>query len=292
MSKEVKTALYIGKIKIKPSRIIVFVIMIILVTFSALPLIYLVSSAFKPLDEMFVFPPVFITKRPTMANFSELLTALNSSSVPFTRYFFNSIVVTTASVLGAVFVCSLAAYAMTKLRLPFAKAIFNIIVASLMISPPAAAIINFILINAMGLRNNYLALIIPKLAGSYFFFLLKQSFQELPNEIIEAAKIDGCEYWKIYTKIIIPLSKPALATVLVFAFVGTWNDYSSVLLYIDKQSLKTLPLALAMLQGGAGQIARQGAFAAAALLTTIPTIIIFLIGQSKVIKTMAHSGIK
>lgn len=266
--------------------------MICLVSFTALPLVYLVSTAFKPVDELFVFPPVFITKRPTLANFNELLLAMNSSDVPFTRYLFNSIVVTVLTVGGAVVVCSMAAFSLTKLKLPFAKLIFNIIVASLMIAPPAAAIINYIIINKLGWINTYWAIIIPKMAGSYYFFLLKQNFQELPNELIEAAKIDGCVHWKIYTKIVIPLSKPALATIIVFSFVASWNDYYSALIYINDQALKTLPLALQMLQGGAGQVARAGAFGAAALLTTAPTIIIFLILQSKVVKTMAHSGIK
>jgi ABC-type glycerol-3-phosphate transport system permease component len=161
-----------------------------------------------------------------------------------------------------------------------------------MIAPPAAAIINYIILERLGLINTYWAILLPSFAGSYYFFLLKQCFQELPNELIEAAKIDGCESWRIYTKIVMPLSKPALSTVLVFSFVNNWNNYNSVMLYIHDEALKTLPLALAMLQGGAGQIARQGAFGAAALLTTAPVIIIFLIMQSKVVKTMAHSGIK
>ena len=104
--------------------------------------------------------------------------------------------------------------------------------------------------------------------------------------------MDGCSPMRIYFKMILPLSKPALATVVVFAFVANWNDFYSALLYINKDALKTLPLALQMLQGGVGQVARAGAFNAAALLTTAPTIILFLIMQSKVVKTMAHTGIK
>jgi ABC-type glycerol-3-phosphate transport system permease component len=266
--------------------------MFALISFTSMPLVYLVSTAFKPIDELFVFPPVFITTRPTMANFNELLTALSNSTVPFTRYFFNSVVVTAATVCGSLLVCSMGAYSLSKLKLPFKRLIFNIIVASLMIAPPAAATINYIILQRLHLVNTYWAILLPSFAGSYYFFLLKQCFQELPNELIEAAKIDGCESWRIYTKIIMPLSKPALSTVFVFSFVNNWNNYNSVMLYIHDEALKTLPLALAMLQGGAGQIARQGAFGAAALLTTAPVIIVFLIMQSKVVKTMAHSGIK
>lgn len=278
--------------KIRFTRVLLYMVVLALLVFTTMPLVYLVSTAFKPLDELFVFPPVFITTRPTMANFKELLSALNNSTVPFTRYFFNSVVVTFASVGGSLLVCSMGAFSLCKMQLPGKKIIFNIIVASLMIAPPAAAIINYIIIDKMHLVNTYWAILLPSFAGSYYFFLLKQNIQELPNELIEAAKIDGCATWKIYSKIVMPLSKPALATVFVFSFVNTWNNYNSVMLYIHDEALKTLPLALAMLQGGNGQIARKGAFGAAALLTTAPVIIIFLIMQSKVVKTMAHSGIK
>lgn len=278
--------------KLKPGRLAVYIFMILVVAFTSMPLIYLISTAFKPIDELFVFPPVFITRRPTLDNFKELFTALTSSTVPFTRYLFNSLFVTTCQVFGSLLVCSMAAFAITKLKMPFAKAIFNVIVASLMIAPPASAIINYIIINKLGWINTYWALIIPKLATPYYFFLLKQCFQDLPNELIEAARVDGCVHWQIYTKIVVPLSAPALATVVVFSFVGSWNDFYTALIYINDQALKTLPLALQMLQGGAGQVARQGAFGAAALLTTAPTIIIFVCLQSKVVKTMAYSGIK
>ncbi len=280
------------KLKFSLSKLFLYIFLIALVSFTALPLVYLVSSAFKPLDELFLFPPRFFVKRPTFNNFTELLTAVSSSTVPFTRYFFNSAFVSMASVGMSVIVCSMATYSITKLKLPFAKMFFNLIVAALMFSPPAAAISNYILVNKLGMMNTYWALIIPKVAGSYYFFLMRQNFILIPDVIVESARIDGCNPWKIYTKIIMPLSKPVLATITVFSFVANWNDFHSPLIYINKQALKTLPLALQMLQGGAGQVARSGAMAAAALLTTAPTIIVFVFMQSKVINTMAHTGIK
>lgn len=280
------------KIKIKLNDIILYLFMTALVVFTALPLVYLAVSAFKPLDELFLFPPRFFVQRPTLSNFSELLAAMDSSTVPFTRYFFNSVFVSIVTVVLAVYVCSLATYAMTKMKLPFKDLIFSVVVATLMFSPSVTQISSYIIVTKLHMVNTVYALIVPKIAGSYFFFLLKQNMQEIPDALLESAKLDGCGHFKIYTSIILPLSKPILATVVVFAFIASWNDFYSPLIYINKQALKTLPLALQMLQGGVGQVARSGAMAVATLLSTAPTIIVFLLMQSKVVKTMAHTGIK
>ncbi len=278
--------------QISVSRIFLYIVLLALTAFMALPLIYMIVTAFKPVSELFVFPPKFFTKNPTLQNFSELLLAVDGTSVPFSRYVFNSLLVTVLTVVAAVVVCSLASFAMTKMRLPFKNAIFYIITAALMFSPPVAQLSNFISISNMGMLNTYFALILPKVSGAMFFFLLKQNMEQLPDAIIEAAKVDGCGYMRIFVKIIMPLSGPVIATVVVLAFVASWNDFTSPMMYINQEALKTLPLALQSLQGGAGQVARSGAMAAATFLTTVPTITVFLFSQSKMIKTMAHSGIK
>jgi ABC-type glycerol-3-phosphate transport system permease component len=278
--------------KVNYSRIAVYVLVIALVTFTAMPLVYLVNTAVKPLDEMFVFPPEFFVRRPTFRNFTELFTVLDNSTVPFLRYLFNSFFVSVVTVGGTVLVCTMGAFAIKKLKLPHANGVFNLIIATLMFSPPVSQITNYLLISQLHMMNTVWAMIIPKIAGSYFLFLLAQNFGEIPDALLEAAKIDGCSYWGLYSKMVIPLTRPAWATAIVFAFVASWNDFTGPMLYIQNESLKTLPLALQLLQGGTGQVARQGAFAAATLLTTLPTIIVFVSMQSKVIKTMAHSGIK
>lgn len=282
--------IHLGKIKI--SKIFLYIILLALVSFMALPLVYMTVTAFKPTSELFVFPPRFFTRNPTLNNFSELLLAVDSTTVPFTRYIFNSLLVTVLTVFAAVIICSMASFAMTKMRLPFSNAIFYIITAALMFSPPVAQLSNFITISNMGLLNSYFSLILPNVAGAMFFFLMKQNMEQLPDAIIEAAKVDGCGYLKIYLKLIMPLSGPVIATVIVLAFVASWNDFTAPMMYINEESLKTLPLALQSLQGGAGQVARSGAMAAATFLTTVPTIIVFLFSQSRMIKTMAFSGIK
>lgn len=280
------------KINIKLSNIILYVFMTALVTFTVLPLVYLAASAFKPLDELFLFPPRFFVKNPTFNNFVELLSAMDNSSVPFTRYLFNSTFVSVVTIVFSVYLCSLASFSMTKMKLPYKNLIFSLIVATLMFSPSVTQISSYIIVTKLHMVNTMSALIIPKIASSYFFFLLKQNMQEIPEALLESAKMEGYGYFKIYFKIIMPLSRPVLATVVVFAFIASWNDFYSPLIYINKQALKTLPLALQMLQGGAGQVARSGAMAAAAFVSTVPTIIVFLIMQSKVVKTMAHTGIK
>lgn len=278
--------------RIHMSRVLLYIFMIAMVSFTALPLIYMVVSAFKPLDELFIFPPRFFVRNPTFNNFSELLLAMDSGCVPFTRYIFNSLWISLITVFVTVVVCSMGAFALTKIKLPGGKVIFNIIVATLMFSPPVTQITNYLIVQQLHMLDSSLSLIIPKIAGSYYLFLLKQNFGEIPDALLEAAKIDGCGYVGLYAKIIMPTTRPAWATAIVFAFVASWNDFMGAMVYIQSSVKKTLPLALQMLQGGAGQVARQGAFQAATLITTLPTIIIFTAMQSKVIDTMNHAGIK
>ncbi len=284
----------IGKrhIHIKPSKIALYIFLIALVSFTALPLLYLINATFKPLDELLEFPPKIFVRDPTISNFTDLLTAAGSSTVPFTRNFFNSFFITVCTVLIAVVTCTTAAFSMTKLRLPGKKLLFDIIVAALMFCAPAVKISSYMIINGLGLTNNYLALILPGAASSLYFFLVKQNVEQIPDSILESARIDGCNTMSVYLKMIVPLSKPVVATVIVFAFTASWNDFYSAMLYINDEAMKTLPLALQMLQGGVGQVARQGAMMAATFVTTLPVVIVFVFMQSKVIKTMAHSGIK
>lgn len=278
--------------KIKPGRVGIYVFLIALVAFTAMPLIYLVSSAFKPLYEIYAFPPKYFVENPTLGNFTQLLSAMGSSSVPFSRYFFNSFLVTIMVVVLAIFVCSMAAYAMTKCRLPAKRGWFNFIVAAMMFSAPATQIASYLIINKLGLVNTYFALVLPAVATPMYLFLMKQNVELIPDAIIESARMDGCTTFRIYRSMIMPLSKPVIATVVVFAFNASWNDAYGPMLYINVDAMKTLPLALSMLQGGVGTVARSGAMMAASLLTTIPVIVVFVFMQSKVIKTMAHSGIK
>lgn len=267
---------------------------IALTAFAALPLIYLISCAFKPIDEILRFPPLFIVRKPTLANFKSLFLSLSSTTVPFLRYVFNSLMVTVVTVAASVIICSMGAFGLVKHH-PFgARRIMDLVIVALMFSPYVTQIPNYLLVINLGLNNSYGALILPKVAVAYNFFLMERFMGQIPNQILEAARIDGAEERHIFWQIVMPLLKPAWSTLIVFAFVASWNDGFSPLVYIQNQAMKTLPLAMQTISGGTGvsDLGRMGAAMAAALITTLPTIIIFVIMQGRVIQTMAYSGIK
>ncbi len=274
--------------------ILLYAIMILLVLFTVLPLVYVVVTAFKPLDELFVFPPRFYVKNPTTKNFTDLVISLGSSTVPFTRYAFNSIVVTTAVVILTVMVSSLAAYSLVKFKPVGGKLVFDLILIALMFSPHVTKIPSYMIVNGLGLIDSYWALILPNIAVAYNCFLMRQFIQQYPDELIEAARIDGAGEFKIFIKMVMPALAPAWSTLVVFSFVSNWNDYFSPLIYVTSQAMKTLPLALQTISGGAAgmSVGRAGAVAASTLLMTAPTVILFTIMQGRVMETMTYSGIK
>lgn len=261
--------------------------------FMLMPLVYMVSTAFKPLEEMFLYPPRFFVRTPTLQNFSDLMIAINGLSVPFSRYFFNSLLVTLCVTAGNVIICSMAAYPLAKYpRMPGAKLFFNIVIATLMFAPEVTQIPRYLIASQLHLIDTYAGLILPLLAGSYGMFLMKQFMEQLPIEIIEAAKVDGASEWTIFWKIVMPLVRPAWITLILLSFISTWNDYFTPLVFTRSEQMKTLPLVLSTLGGGPGVVARTGAVAAASLIVTIPTLLLFLFLQRYVMETMAHSGIK
>lgn len=275
-------------------RSVVTVFMIFLVAFTALPLIYIVNAAFKPLDELFLFPPTFFVKHPTGKNFRDLVISLGSSTVPFLRYVFNSVFVSLCVVVGTVIISSTAAFALSKLELPFKAFWFNLIISALMFSNHVTTIPRYLVIESMGLYNSYTALILPQIAVAYNVFLMKQFLDQYPDQIMEAAHIDGAGDFLTFIKIVFPGQKPVVATMVVLTFVSCWNDFFSPLVYTSSQTMKTLPLVLQTISGGAGasSVSRAGAVSAASLLMILPVIIIFTLMQGKVMETMTQSGIK
>ena len=276
------------------SQFILYFFLALLVLFTALPLIYVVSTAFKPMDELFLFPPKFLTNRPVLDNFYGLFASLDNASVPFTRYIFNSLVNSLAVVLGTTVVSTMAAYGLVKHKPAGSGFIFSLILAALMFSAHVTQIPNYMVVEGMGLLNTYWALILPKVATAFNMFLMKQFMEQMPDEYIEAARIDGANEFQIFMKIACPFVKPAMATLVVFTFVGTWNDYFSPLIFTNSNAMKTLPLAIQSIAGGPGaaSLATAGTMAAASFVMIIPTVAIYSAMQSKVINTMSYSGIK
>ncbi len=274
------------------SRLMLYVLLAAMVVISAMPLFVMVCRALMPLEELFVYPPRLVVKNPTLRNFSDLLTSLSSSTVPFTRYIFNSLFTTVTTVVLSVIVSCMGAFGLVKHKPAGANAIFAVVLAALMFSKHVTQIPNYLVVNKLGLVNSYFALIIPKIAVAYNFFLVKQFCEQLPDSILEAARIDGAKEFHVFWTIAMPLLRPAWTTLAVFSFVENWNDYFSPLIFISSNALKTLPLALQTLGGGAGVVARYGTVGAATFLTTLPSVLVFAIMRGKVMETMSFSGIK
>ena len=275
--------------KLSFGRILLNLFLLALVAFTSLPIVYAICTAFKPLHELLAYPPRFFVRNPTLSNFADLFLVFEGSEIPFTRYIFNSLSTTIIIVILNVLFSSTGAYGLVKHKVPCSNLLFSIIVAALMFSTQVTQIPTYMLVNKMHLIDTYASLIITKIAVAYNFFLMKQFLEQFPNDLLEAARLDGAGEWKIFFSIVMPSVKPAWSTLVVFSFVNNWNDYFTPLIYTRSQALKTLPLALQSIGTG---VAVAGAVAAATLIMIIPTILVFTLMQSKVMETMTYSGIK
>ncbi|WP_409273502.1 carbohydrate ABC transporter permease [Neobacillus sp. SCS-31] len=285
--------------KINPSKFHIsqlkfFAILIPLAIFMAMPIVFIFFHAFKPLDELFAYPPRFFVEKPTMANFQDLFATMNDTGVPISRFLFNSIIVTLAVVFLTVLISTMAGYALSKKDFRLKKTIFEINTLALMFVPAAVMIPRYLLIEKLGLINMFIVHILPLLAMPIGLFLVKQFIDQIPDELIEAAKLDGASDFQIFTKIIIPLVKPAIATIAILSFQLVWNSAETSAFYVNDEGLKTFAFYMSTLtsQVTGNSVAGQGMAAAASLIMFIPNLIIFIILQSQVMNTMAHSGIK
>lgn len=255
---------------------------------SILPLVLIISNAFKPLDEIFLYPPNFIVKHPTLDNFRDLGVVLGTSLVPFSRYFFNTVLVTVLGTLGHLVIASMCAYPLAKFKVPGATFIMGLVTYSLMFPASVTAIPNYMMLNWLGLIDSYWAIILPVIASSLGLYLMKQFMQDVPMELIESAKIDGASDFKIYRKIVMPLVKPASITLIILNFKALWAADGST--YIYREDYKMLSYALNQI-ASAGP-ARQGTLAAVSLIMITVPIVMFIISQNHMLDTMAHSGMK
>ena len=270
-----------------------YVLLTVLAIFMLLPLVYIFNHALKPYTELFLYPPRIFVQKPTLNSFFELYTITRDSLVPMSRYLFNSIFVTAVSVITVCVISSLCAYALSKHTFPGRKMLFTIIIVSLMFVPETVEIPRYIVLAKLGFINTYWAHILPHLAAPVGVFLMKQFMDQIPNEMLEAAKMDGAREWTIFMKIAMPLAMPALLTIFIIQFQATWINPSTSVLYMTDDAMKTFPFYMTTLTNvAANNVARQGAAAAAFLVLFLPNLFIFLIFQSRVISTMAHSGIK
>lgn len=274
------------------SQIPFYLVLLPMLLVTTLPLIFIVSHAFKPLDELYAYPPKIFASRLTLDNFQNLFLAATQTGVPFARYLFNSVVSTSLVITLTILLGSLAAYSFSFLKYKGKKTLFAINQIAIMIVPIAVSVPRFIVMSSLHLTDQMLAHVIPLIAMPVGVFLVKQFMDQVPRELYEASIIDGANKWQIYRMVVMPLVKPAIATIMILSFQAAWNNTETSELFVSNDALKTLPYYFSTLTYGVSSIAAQGMSAAANLLLFLPNIVLFIIVQKNVMNTMAYSGIK
>ena len=277
--------------KFHPSQIKFYIFLILFAIFMVIPIVYMFTTAFKPQEELFKFPPSILVYNPTFDNFNKLFALFETSSVPAARYLFNSILVTVLTVVISVILSVSAGYVLSKKHFRGQKLLFEINTLALMFVPIAVTIPRFIIIVNLGLIDQFVSNILPIIAMPIGLFLVKQFIDQIPNAVIEAARIDGAGEFTILFRVIIPMVKPALATIAILSFQSAWGATEASVYFINDESLKTFAYYITTFASGTNA-ATQGISAASALIMFVPNLVIFIIMQSNVMDTMAYSGIK
>ncbi len=265
------------------------IMLTILGLFMFLPLYYVVIQSLKPMDEMFVFPPRFYVQNPTLGNFADLFNLMGDSWVPFSRYIFNTVLISVGGTFGNLVLSSLAAYALAKIDFPGNKFFFQLIQKSLMFTALVTGIVNFITLSILGWIDTYAAVIVPAWCSTLGLYLMKQFMEtNVTTAILESARLDGASELRTFWSIAMPMVKPAWLTLIIYSFQGLWNSGASA--YIYSEELKTLNYTISQIT--ASGIARAGAAAASTVIMMAVPIIVFVVSQSNIIETMGTSGMK
>ncbi|KUK24380.1 MAG: ABC-type sugar transport system, permease component [Thermotoga sp. 50_1627] len=262
-----------------------FCLMLIVAFIMLVPFFWMFSTSLKSLGEVFEYPPKWIPRQPHWENYARVW-----SVVPFGRYLLNSVIVSGSITLLHLLVASLSAFAFARLNFPGRDKLFLLYLATLMVPGQVTMIPNFILIKLLRLTDTYTGLILPNVFTAFGVFLLRQFFMTIPKDYEDAARIDGASRFYIYSRIILPLSVPALSTLAVFTFVFQWNNLLWPLVVVSKDSMKTVTIGLASFQGMYGTT--WNLLMAAAVIGVLPSIVAFLIGQRFLIKGITLTGLK
>ena len=250
------------------------------------PFFWLLSTSFKTDAAMFRLPPQWVPDPVTLEHYRQALVEF-----PALRYTGNTLIIVFFSTIGTVLSCSMAAYAFSRLKWPDRGLIFGIMLATMMIPGQVTMIPVFIMFSKMHWVDTFLPLIVPAFFGNAFFiFLLRQFFLTLPEELLEAARLDGASEWRVFWQIVLPLSKPALLTVMIFTVLREWNDFMGPLIYLTSEGNRTLALGLAHLKGVQGT--EWGLLMAASLLMVLPALLLFFVAQRFFIEGIALTGTK
>lgn len=257
------------------------------------PVIFMISKSLKPMNELYVFPPRLLVKNPTLNNFRDLFNMLANTLVPFLRYVFNSLVVVNVGSIGHIALASMCAYPLAKFKFPGSKFLSSLIIYSLMFNATVTAVPNFITISKLQLIDSYGAIIFPTFASTLGLYLMQNFMQQVPDSLIEAAKIDGASDFRLHWIIVMPIIKPAWITAFILVFQGLWINTGAS--YIFDEKLKSVAYLISQLASGSVTgmgVARAGVFASASVLMFIVPVAVFLFMQSNVMATMATSGMK
>jgi multiple sugar transport system permease protein len=273
--------------KKKITKWILTVVMLILGLLSIYPFIFMISSSFKVSGDVLLKPFQIIPDPFTLKNITGLF---NNEYYNFPLWYLNTIVTTAITLLLKIVLISYTAYGFSKIQFKGRDAIFLVLLAAMMIPSDIMIIPRYIIFKKIHILNTMWSIILPSLVDVYFVFLLRQSFIGIPESISEAAKIDGCNHFRIYAQIIVPLAKPAITTMMLFSFVWVWNDYMSPYLYIS--DIKKQMLSVGIKLFSAGQVQDYGAQMAAATLVLLPIIIVFLFCQRYFVESSTSSGVK
>jgi multiple sugar transport system permease protein len=249
------------------------------------PFLWMLLTSFKELPEILQYPPRWIPERFILDNFKSAFTA-----APFGRYYLNSIFVASAVTVGQIITCSMAAYVFARFRFPGRDVLFYLFLGTMMIPGQVTMIPGFMVLYWLGWVDTYYALIVPGLASAFGTFLLRQFFLTIPRDLEDAASIDGCSRFGILWRIILPLSKPALATLAIFTFMGVFNDFLWALIVVSSDDLKTVQLGLAIFRDR--YQTDWGQLMAASVTATLPILVVFFVAQKYFIRGITLSGLK
>ena len=268
--------------------IVIYLLLLLVAVAMVFPLVYLVGSSLKPLDELFRFPPPVWPSHPTMDNSADLFVTMGQSWVPFSRYLVNTLFITVVGTFGHLVVAGMAAFVLAKYEFPGGRMFFGVVTTCLMFSGYVTGIPNYLIMSKLGIVDTYWALILPAFAAPIGLFLMKQFMEGLPTALIEAATIDGASRFRVFWSIVMPNVKPAWLTMIIFSVQALWNNNAATIIYSEAK--KTLVYALGQIL--AGGVARTGQSAAANVIIVAVPILIFVFSQSRILETMASSGIK
>jgi len=265
------------------------IFMVLLGAFMFIPMFYAIIQSLKPLDELFAFPPRFFVYNPTLENYTDLFRLMNASWVPFSRYIFNTVLISVFGTLGNLILASMAAYVLSKMKFPGRKMMFDLVVKSLMFIATVGAIANFIIMSKIGWIDSYWSIIVPAWGSTLGLYLMKQFMESsVSDAVLESARLDGASELRTFISIAMPMVKPAWLTLIVYSFKDLWNFGSSVFIYSEQ--LKTFNYAIGQILSAG--VVRAGAGAAAGVVMMIVPITVFVISQSNIIETMSTSGMK